>query len=54
MTPQDLQVLQDFLLQLTQAQGIARRPEADAPINAAGSRHPDAEYLLVRMVLKLS
>ena len=51
MTPQDLQVLQDFLLQLTQAQSIARRPEADAPINAAVSRHPGTAFLLVRQVI---
>ena len=48
MTAKESQMLQDFLTQLTQANGIAKDPEADALINAAVSRQPDAAYLLVQ------
>jgi hypothetical protein len=47
MTPQESQMLQEFLTQLTQAKGIAKDSEADALIRAAMSQQPDAGYLLV-------
>lgn len=51
MTPQESQMLQDFLTQLTQAKGIVKDPEADALISAAVSRQPEAGYLLVQRSL---
>lgn len=51
MTPQEHEKLQQFLNQLRQAQGVQRDPEADALINAAVSRQPDAAYLLVQRTL---
>lgn len=51
MTPQEHEKLQQFLSQLRQAQGVQRDPEADALINAAVSRQPDAAYLLVQRTL---
>jgi len=51
MTPQEHEKLQQFLTQLRQAQGVQRDPEADAIINAAVSRQPDAAYLLVQRTL---
>jgi hypothetical protein len=51
MTPQEQEKLQQFLTQLQQAQGVQRDPEADAAINAAVSRQPDAAYLLVQRTL---
>lgn len=51
MTPQDSQLLQDFLDQLVQARGIAKDPEAEALINRAASQQPDATYLLVQRAL---
>ena len=51
MTPQENEKLQQFLNQLRQAQGAQRDPEADALINAAVSRQPDAAYLLVQRTL---
>lgn len=51
MTPQEQQKLQQFLTQLNQAQGVQRDPEADAVINAAVARQPDAAYLLVQRTL---
>jgi hypothetical protein len=51
MTPQENEKLQQFLNQMRQAQGVQRDPEADALINAAVSRQPDAAYLLVQRTL---
>jgi len=51
MTPQEQEKLQQFLGQLNQAGGVQRDPEADALINAAVSRQPDAAYLLVQRTL---
>ena len=51
MTPQEQEKLQQFLNQMRQAQGVQRDPEADAIINAAVSRQPDAAYLLVQRTL---
>ncbi len=51
MTPQDSQLLQDFLAQLVQARGVAKDPEAEAMINRAASQQPDATYLLVQRAL---
>lgn len=51
MSPQENQLLQDFLNQLVQVRGIARDPEADALIGQAVSRQPDAAYLLVQRAL---
>lgn len=51
MTPQEQEKLQQFLSQLKQAGGVQRDPEADAMINAAVSRQPDAAYLLVQRTL---
>ena len=51
MTPQESQMLQDFLTQLTQAKGVAKDREADALISAAVAQQPDAAYLLVQRSL---
>lgn len=51
MTPQEQEKLQQFLNQMRQAQGVQRDPEADAIINDAVSRQPDAAYLLVQRTL---
>lgn len=51
MTPQENEKLQQFLGQLSQAQGVQRDSEADAMISAAMSRQPDAAYLLVQRTL---
>jgi hypothetical protein len=51
MSPQENQLLQDFLNQLTQVRGVARDPAADALIAEAVSRQPDAAYLLVQRAL---
>jgi uncharacterized protein len=51
MTPQESQMLQEFLTQLTQAKGIAKDSEADTLIRAAMSQQPDAGYLLVQRSL---
>jgi hypothetical protein len=51
MTPQEHEKLQQFLTQMRQAQGVQRDPEADALINAAIARQPDAAYLLVQRTL---
>ena len=51
MTPQEQEKLQQFLSQLNQAGGVQRDPEADAMINAAVARQPDAAYLLVQRTL---
>jgi uncharacterized protein len=53
MTPQESQVLQTFLTQLTQAQVSAKDSEAQAMINTAVAQQPDAAYLLVQRALLL-
>ncbi|MFL6676149.1 MAG: DUF2076 domain-containing protein [Massilia sp.] len=53
MSPQDRQLLQDFLNQLTQVRGIVKDPEADAMIARAVAQQPDAAYLLVQRALLL-
>lgn len=51
MSPQDSQLLQDFLNQLVQARGLQKDPEAEAMIQKAVSYQPDAAYLLVQRAL---
>jgi hypothetical protein len=51
MSPQDSQLLQEFLDQLVQARGVAKDPEAEAMIQRAAARQPDAAYLLVQRAL---
>lgn len=51
MSPQDSQLLQDFLNQLVQARGVPKDPEADAMISRATAQQPDAAYLLVQRAL---
>jgi hypothetical protein len=53
MSPQDSQLLQEFLDQLVQVRGVAKDPEADAMIQRAVARQPDAAYLLVQRALLL-
>ncbi len=53
MSPQDSQMLNDFLSQLIQARGIQKDPEADALIQRAVAQQPDAAYLLVQRSLLL-
>ena len=53
MSPQDSQMLHDFLNQLIQARGIQKDPEADALIQRAVAQQPDAAYLLVQRSLLL-
>ncbi|MGB9107220.1 MAG: DUF2076 family protein, partial [Telluria sp.] len=51
MSPQDTQMLRDFLSQLIQARGLQKDPEADALIQRAVAQQPDAAYLLVQRSL---
>jgi uncharacterized protein len=51
MSPQDTQLLQDFLNQLVQARGVAKDPQAEEMINRAVAQQPDAAYLLVQRSL---
>jgi hypothetical protein len=53
MSPQESQILQDFLNQLIQARGIQKDAEADAQIQRAVAQQPDATYLLVQRSLLL-
>ena len=53
MSPQDSQMLHDFLSQLIQARGIQKDPEAYALIQRAVAQQPDAAYLLVQRALLL-
>lgn len=53
MTPQERQLLQDFLNQLTQARNTVKDPEADGLIARAAAQQPDAIYLLVQRALLL-
>jgi hypothetical protein len=54
MTPQEIQVLQRFLTQLTQAHVSAKDPDAAAMIRRAVAQQPDAAYLLVQRALLLA
>jgi hypothetical protein len=51
MSPQDTQLLENFLNQLVQARGVPKDPEAEAMIQKAVSYQPDAAYLLVQRAL---
>lgn len=51
MSPQDTQLLENFLNQLIQARGLQKDPEADALIQKAVAYQPDAAYLLVQRAL---
>ena len=51
MSPQDTQLLENFLNQLVQARGLPKDPEADAMIQKAVAYQPDAAYLLVQRAL---
>ncbi|MBC3877410.1 DUF2076 domain-containing protein [Undibacterium sp. FT79W] len=53
MSPQEMQVLQNFLAQLVQVQGVAKDPQAASLISEAISKQPDASYLLVQRALLL-
>ncbi|MGA3983706.1 DUF2076 domain-containing protein [Ralstonia nicotianae] len=53
MTPQELQALESFLAQLTQAQAGTKDPQAEARIAEAVARQPDAAYLLVQRAILL-
>jgi hypothetical protein len=53
MTPQENQLLQDFLTQLTRAQGGTKDPEAQALIARTFANHPDAAYVVVQRALLL-
>ena len=51
MSPQDTQLLDNFLSQLVQARGLPKDPEAEAMIQKAVAYQPDAAYLLVQRAL---
>jgi hypothetical protein len=51
MSPQDTQLLENFLNQLIQARGLPKDPEAEAMIQKAVAYQPDAAYLLVQRAL---
>ncbi|MFZ6871903.1 DUF2076 domain-containing protein [Undibacterium sp. Di27W] len=53
MSPQEIQVLQNFLDQLVKVQGIDKDAQALSLINEAVSKQPDAPYLLVQRALLL-
>ncbi len=53
MTPQDVQALEAFLSQLTQARVDTKDPQAAALIADAAARQPDAAYLLVQRSMLL-
>jgi hypothetical protein len=48
MTPDERNILQQFLQDLSQTRGAAKDPEADAMIGQAIRSNPDAAYLLVQ------
>lgn len=48
MTPDERNLLTQFLNDLTQVQNVAKDPEAHAMIQQALSRNPDAAYVLVQ------
>jgi hypothetical protein len=51
MTPQEQQLLEDFLQRLANAGGVAKDPQADALIRQHLAGQPDALYLLVQRSL---
>jgi hypothetical protein len=53
MTPQDTQILQDFLGQLTRTQVATKDRDAQALIARAFAQQPDAAYLVVQRALLL-
>ncbi|AKC68898.1 DUF2076 domain-containing protein [Pandoraea oxalativorans] len=53
MNPQEMQTLQSFLTQLTQAQAGVKDEQAEALIADTVRRQPDAAYLLVQRALLL-
>lgn len=53
MTPQETELLNEFLFQLTQVRGVPKDPAADALIAKAVTQQPDAAYLLVQRSLLL-
>lgn len=53
MSPQEMQLLENFLNQLSQARVESKDAQADAMISAAVARQPDAAYLLVQRALML-
>jgi len=53
MTPQETQLLQDFLTQLARAQVGTRDAQAQALIARAFAEQPDAAYVLVQRALLL-
>ncbi len=53
MSPQEIQVLQNFLDQLVKAQGVSKDVQAQQLITEAVSKQPDASYLLVQRALLL-
>lgn len=53
MSQQEMQALENFLNQLTQAKAGVKDPQADALIANAVARQPDAAYLLVQRTLLL-
>jgi hypothetical protein len=53
MTPQENELLQEFLAQLAQAHVSAKDPEAQAMISRTVAQQPDAAYLLVQRALLL-
>lgn len=53
MSQQEMQALENFLNQLTQARAGVKDPQADARIAEAVARQPDAAYLLVQRALLL-
>jgi hypothetical protein len=48
MTPDERNILQQFLQDLSQTRGVAKDPDADAMIGQAIRSNPDAAYLLVQ------
>ncbi|UKE69191.1 DUF2076 family protein [Xanthomonas cerealis pv. cerealis] len=53
MTPQEQQLLEDFLARVRSAGGVAIDPQADALIRERLAGQPDAAYLLVQRALLL-
>jgi len=48
MTPDERNILQQFIGDLSQSRGTAKDPEADAMIHQALQANPDGAYLLVQ------
>jgi hypothetical protein len=53
MTPQEKELLERFLADMSAARAGQKDPEADAMIRDAAARQPDAVYLLVQRALQL-